>query len=191
MLVRGVRRVVRLLARRRDTSARMSSSPPTPIRKHLSDSVSAGDKNQQQQQQQQHHGNSIANSISNRIRASSSTNSISNRIRVSSSGFLDMIDMSGGSSNPSPRNNNDREGAHGKKNETWTDLNFDLSRNAAPRASSMIHEDSFYNEEDDEVYDADGTTPSANPATTVLQFDLCGSMWKRRTGLGRNAEKSW
>ena len=28
-------------------------------------------------------------------------------------------------------------------------------------------------------------------SSKVGQFDLCGSMWKRRGGLGRNAERNW
>lgn len=37
---------------------------------------------------------------------------------------------------------------------------------------------------------APGENNKTNTNTTTLA-DLCGSMWKRRGGLGRNAERNW
>ena len=38
---------------------------------------------------------------------------------------------------------------------------------------------------------ADTTTPRLITTSSTADFDLCGSMWKRRGGLGRNAERKW
>jgi len=35
------------------------------------------------------------------------------------------------------------------------------------------------------------TTPRLITTSSTADFDLCGSMWKRRGGLGRNAERKW
>ncbi|KAL7536650.1 hypothetical protein ACHAXR_009841, partial [Thalassiosira sp. AJA248-18] len=50
----------------------------------------------------------------------------------------------------------------------------------------------FIEEEDEDAPLSPGeniTTPRGTK--NVGQFDLCGSMWKRRGGLGRNAERNW
>lgn len=37
----------------------------------------------------------------------------------------------------------------------------------------------------------DALAPGEQSSNKADQFDLCGSMWKRRGGLGRNAERNW
>ena len=68
---------------------------------------------------------------------------------------------------------------------------------------SVDEDDSFYDggggEHDAEVsfYGHGGGAPGEltptyyNNTTGAGQYDLCGSMWKRRFGLGRNADRNW
>ena len=57
---------------------------------------------------------------------------------------------------------------------------------------------SYYGQNDDEGEEvhrhgqaAAKSPPSTAAGGTDPRFDLCGSMWKRRGGLGRNAERNW
>ena len=57
---------------------------------------------------------------------------------------------------------------------------------------------SYYGQNDDEGEEVHrhGQAAAKSPPSTAAggsdpRFDLCGSMWKRRGGLGRNAERNW
>ena len=63
----------------------------------------------------------------------------------------------------------------------------------------FLDSDNYYDDDDDDddesaVDVAEGemaVRPTGSGEATAMQFDLCGSMWKRRGGLGRNREKNW
>ncbi len=86
------------------------------------------------------------------------------------------------------------------------------NRNRANSSGSNVHyydddDDSYYNlghndsgifvvdEEEDNLNESSGDVLDAlapgERYSRPGQFDLCGSMWKRRGGLGRNVEKNW
>ena len=69
------------------------------------------------------------------------------------------------------------------------------SGGGAPFLDSENYYDDDDDDDDDSAVDvAEGemaVRPTGSGEATAMQFDLCGSMWKRRGGLGRNREKNW
>jgi len=88
--------------------------------------------------------------------------------------------LSGSNGKPSFRPNRDRAGSSG------SNINYD--------GGGGDGDDSDY-DDDEDVVDDDSIQYEeeeySSPSKAVAQFDLCGSMYKRRGGLGRNRDRNW
>ena len=86
-------------------------------------------------------------------------------------------------------------------------IDYSPSENNATDYEDNDHDDdddaSYDDDEEEEEYgdiqrdDSGDIVDALAPGEQIItpkaagQFDLCGSMWKRRGGLGRNAERNW
>lgn len=114
---------------------------------------------------------SSAKGLANRVRAGSSGSGIQLANSNEAAVGADDIPLT------TPPNSNNNNVVEDDDNSSYGDMNRNDSNH-------------FFGEEEDDadVLLLDALAPGER---TVGQFDLCGSMWKRRGGLGRNAGKNW
>ena len=116
---------------------------------------------------------SSAKGLANRVRAGSSGSGIQLANSNEAAVGADDIPLT----TPTHNNSNNNNVVDDDDNSSYGDMNRNDSNH-------------FFGEEEDDadVLLLDALAPGER---TVGQFDLCGSMWKRRGGLGRNAGKNW